>query len=798
MDQPLGNSGSLSPPAGERRRSCPVVATCQRWRSGGRRKAEVLPPSEAGQRAQGSPVATPVMMLFSRRKKQNEEARKRLEYQMCLAREAGADDILDISKCELSEIPVSVFSMCRVLQKKVLIVHSNHLTTLQSKSCNIHDLSMLKILDLHDNRIASLPEEIGQLSALQVLNVERNHLKSLPTSLASLAQLQTLNLKGNKIRKLPESLSGLRSLRTLDISQNQIRFLPQDLAYIRTLESLSLDAEDLTYPPAPVCSNGTEAIKQFLCQELGIEYMPPSQYLLPVLESDGHVPDCDTVDGTFRQQVLEAEKWQSKFMDYEMKKGSGTCCLEQKQQEKLAFERRLNEEQRERTQLILQNSSQKEQVLKTVKREQGKLDQGLRNQQRHMEVERQRLQEELKRGEDGAMNLIRNLLVDNERRKQNSMLIESLEKERVRMEQLMAITQEDNERLRKKDVAVAMQEMLSESSMNKILQMVYETRRQQLVDEASSSKAEMDRRLQQIQTFQQLDQHKTLGKILSEAEMQKIAFEALQVKKDSEHTRIRDQINLIENELLQLTKIELDRRESDLENLQETLGSERQVLGDLLQQLLKEKRLREKELGDLLMELEKKHETSQENYWLIQYQRLLDQKPLSLRAQEEGVEKALVDLLSELSADRYLPLFAHQRVTLKMLRYMTAEDLQQIGVKETQLQRAILGRVQELLPAEDWSSPSVPTKDVATDLSETQPSAPAADEVGPSSSREPSAPVCEAMVQTECVVCMERECQMIFLTCGHVCCCYTCGMELCTCPLCRKDIEQKIRMYRTS
>ncbi|XP_062929903.1 E3 ubiquitin-protein ligase LRSAM1 isoform X1 [Mobula hypostoma] len=732
------------------------------------------------------------MMLFSRRKKQNEGARKRLEYQMCLAREAGADDILDISKCELSEIPASVFSMCRVLQKKVLIIHSNHLATLQPKSCNIQDLSLLKILDLHDNRLVSLPEDMGQLSSLQVLNLEQNHLKSLPNSLTALAQLQTLNLKGNRIRKLPETLSGLKSLRTLDISQNQIHFLPQDLAYIRTLESLSLDVEDMTYPLASVCSNGTEAIKQFLCKELRIEYMPPSQYLLPVLESDGHMPDSDNVDGTFQQQVMEAEKWQSKFMDYEKRK-------EQKQQEKLEFERRLNEEQRERTQLILQNSSHKEQVLKSVKQEQGKLEQGLRDQQRYMEEERQRLQAELKRGEVGAMSLIRNLLEDNERRKQNSMLIESLEKERVRMEQLMAITQEENERLRKKEVAAAMQEMLSETTLNRILQTVYETKRQQLVDEASTSMAQMDGRLQQVQAFQQLDQHKTIGQILGEAEMQKMAFEALQVKKDREHTRIRDQIKLIENELMQLTHLELDRRESDLENLQENLASERQVLSDLLQQLLKEKRLREEELGELLLEMEKKHETSQENYWLIQYQRLMDKKPLSLRAQEEGVEKALVDLLTELSADHYLPLFAHHRITLKMLRYMTAEDLRQVGVKESRLQRAILGRVQELLPAEDWRSPPVPTKDVADDLGEVQASAPVEDEVGPSSPVEPSAPVPEqVLAQSECVVCMERESQMIFLPCGHVCCCHTCGMELHTCPLCRKEIEQKIRMYRTT
>lgn len=33
------------------------------------------------------------------------------------------------------------------------------------------------------------------------------------------------------------------------------------------------------------------------------------------------------------------------------------------------------------------------------------------------------------------------------------------------------------------------------------------------------------------------------------------------------------------------------------------------------------------------MELEHKSESNQQNYWMIQYQRLLDAKPLSLRMQ---------------------------------------------------------------------------------------------------------------------------------------------------------------------
>ncbi|CAM2103819.1 unnamed protein product [Caretta caretta] len=108
------------------------------------------------------------MLLFFRKRKPSDAARKRLEYQMCLAKEAGADDILDISKCELSEIPYGAFATCKVLQKKVLIVHTNNLTSLVPKSCSLLNLITVKVLDLHDNQLTSLPDDIGQLTYLQV------------------------------------------------------------------------------------------------------------------------------------------------------------------------------------------------------------------------------------------------------------------------------------------------------------------------------------------------------------------------------------------------------------------------------------------------------------------------------------------------------------------------------------------------------------------------------------------------------------------------------------------------------
>uniref|UniRef100_A0A3Q2ZWH6 Leucine rich repeat and sterile alpha motif containing 1 n=1 Tax=Kryptolebias marmoratus TaxID=37003 RepID=A0A3Q2ZWH6_KRYMA len=683
------------------------------------------------------------MPLFSRKRRSNKDSQKRLEYQLCRSKEAGADDILDVSGCELAEVPSSVFSICRVLQKKVLILHTNELRSLLPRGCDISSFSTLKVLDLHDNKLSSLPEDLGKLTTLQILNVEKNRLKVLPESIGNLQLLQTLNLK-NVLTELPSSVGSLRSLRTLDLSDNNILQLPVALASIRTLESLTLDAAAMTYPPAAVCSEGTESVQRFLCC-LGQEYVPPSQYLLPVLESDCSKQDPDCLDG------LE-EAWKNKFTDYEKRK---------KQQEKLAFERHLEEKQKEHTQLLLMNNFHKENVLNSA---QERVDQGFSLQQRAQEAERQLVLEKVRQAEDNISGRISSLLMDNSRQKKSAEFLQAMEED-IRVEQLTAITQEEADSLRKRDVAM-------------------ET---------------LDRKFDRMLSLQVLDKSKAIAQILQELqeEMQKAAFQALQLQKDAVHGYIRNQIRLIEGELMQVTKLEIKRRNLDSESLQEVLVEQRTALSDLLQQLLKQRDQREQELRQVLME--KKSESNHQNYWMIQYQRLLDAKPLSLRMQESGVEEELVNLLCRLSAQHYLPVLAHHRITTEALWHMTTSDLKKVGISEAGVQKALLSWARERRPT--GCSKAVEQEEEAV------PSAPSFPNIAivptPSPPRSPGTPVTpsapvpvEEPGSSECVVCMETGSRVIFLPCGHICCCQVCSDALQNCPLCRSNICQRIRLYQ--
>lgn len=734
------------------------------------------------------------MPLFFRKRKPSDDSKKRLEYQLCLSKEAGADDILDISACELSEVPSSAFSICKVLQKKVFILHNNELRSLLPKGCDISTLAALKVLDLHENKLTSLPEDIGKLASLQILNVEKNRLKALPESIGDLRFLQTLNLKGNCLGELPSSVGSLCSLRTLDVSDNKIVELPKALVYVRTLESFTLDAATMSYPPASVCTEGTESIQRFLCTELGEEYCPPSQYLLPVLENDCGKQNSDCLDG------LE-EAWQNRFSDYEKRK-------EQKNQAKLDFERHLEEKKNEHTQLILMNNSRKENILNSVRQEQERLELGVSQQQRAQEAERLLVLEKVRQAEDNISSRISNMLMDKNRQKKSAEFLQALEEERIRMEHLTAITQEEANSLRKKEVAVAMQKMLSDSCAMSLLQEASDFRRKNLVSEAYRSLENLDRKFDKMLSLQVLDKSKAIAHILQEEEMQKAAFQALQLQKDAVHGYIRNQIKLIEGELLQLTRLEVKRRNLDAENLQEVLVEQRTALSDLLQQLLKQRDQREQELRQVLVEMEQKSESNQQNYWMIQYQRLLDAKPLSLRMQEAGVEKELVNLLCKLSAQHYLPILAHNRVTAEALRHMNSSDLKKLGINEIGIQKALLNWARNQQPEGAYKSVQQDEEEEVVPSAPTPPSPPSFPSTSaiqmPSPPLTPGTPVTpsapspvEGSGSSECVVCMEKGSQVIFLPCGHVCCCQLCSEALQNCPLCRGSISQRVRLYHS-
>lgn len=49
--------------------------------------------------------------------------------------------------------------------------------------------------------------------------------------------------------------------------------------------------------------------------------------------------------------------------------------------------------------------------------------------------------------------------------------------------------------------------------------------------------------------------------------------------------------------------------------------------------------------------------------------------------------------------------------------------------------------------------------------------------------------------QKTCKVCLDKEVGMVFLPCGHLCCCVSCAPAVRKCPICRGEIKGTVRTY---
>ena len=70
----------------------------------------------------------------------------------------------------------------------------------------------------------------------------------------------------------------------------------------------------------------------------------------------------------------------------------------------------------------------------------------------------------------------------------------------------------------------------------------------------------------------------------------------------------------------------------------ELMAEKRDTLTKLLLDLIEKKQARAEDLQKIMREMEGEKEKEHENYWLIQYQKLLDSKPKGLAAAEDKLD----------------------------------------------------------------------------------------------------------------------------------------------------------------
>uniref|UniRef100_A0A8C9U1T8 Leucine rich repeats and calponin homology domain containing 3 n=1 Tax=Scleropages formosus TaxID=113540 RepID=A0A8C9U1T8_SCLFO len=188
----------------------------------------------------------------------------------------------DLSRNRLPELPVEV---CTFVSLESLNLHQNclrslpeglvHLQALTYLNISRNQLSTLpapvcslplKVLIACNNKLLSLPEEIGQLRQLTELDVSCNEIQVLPPQVGQLEALRDLNIRRNNLVRLPPELAELPLVR-LDFSCNKVTSIPVCYRNLRHLQSIVLDNNPLQSPPAQICIKGKIHIFKYLNME---------------------------------------------------------------------------------------------------------------------------------------------------------------------------------------------------------------------------------------------------------------------------------------------------------------------------------------------------------------------------------------------------------------------------------------------------------------------------------------------------------------------------------------------------
>ncbi|KAH8859173.1 Leucine-rich repeat-containing protein 69 [Schistosoma japonicum] len=623
------------------------------------------------------------------------------------------DDTFDLSSCELKMIPDGTFSLVKVLLKKKLYFQQNSLQKLDSGG-KLTNLQNIVLLDISSNQFKQLPNDIHELKCLQVLNASKNLLSKLPPTIIALSQLIFLNVEDNHLTELPSDFGKLQEITKLYLKNNPLLSLPKQLCLLKNLKELTISYDHIRYPTSDICKLGLTEIMRYLCKE---EETKPCE-LVSDCKNLAAISHITPVDMSITSSEMNKQTMQTCLSNLSP---SSDFDNRRKEENLLALElERQSIESRLAEQGLNTKANQNKQMLMQLAEEESRVCAELSAIQNKRKQERSALLSNVTVAEHDTAEIIKQILSINKSAKQ----IEKME-DMISANQFSENISADYSalsRLKRNEILASMQEMLS------------------VTDNAYA-----------IHTMN-----------LNSTKLHSL----------SNHDSTSEYV-----EQILANKPERSRVNQRTEVNQRVLDECRSELLLLLTQLISEQQNRQKELRKRLEEMEQQKKDDQLDFWLVQYQRILDSKPPNPNIQK---------ILNNAQCMEYLPNFQRHAITYSIMKTMTDDDLKEIGIHN-------LGARREILKQTDLYKMKTSDETKTLNMSESlttsyvTPSAPEANIV--------LSDEITARVENECCICQDAMCSTIFLPCGHVCCCKTCSGSVMDCPLCRSNIHNRIQLH---
>lgn len=468
-------------------------------------------------------------------------------------------------------------------------------------------------------------------------------------------------------------------------------------------------------------------------------------------------------------------------------------------QERLALEEQMERSQKREAEVQANRRQDQTRLLSDLAEEQSRLESEIQVIQQQRDEDRRQLISYLYEAESKADELISHLLALNEQQRDPKVLAATAEAEMKELEEMLAVRQESVQ-LRRLDVFSAMQGLLEEEIHKEKVRCQYEANRDRVVQLALIGEEIMDQQIQVVLESSGKDRQELINGLLEDESFQREAFAALFIRQDVRNQQLLHQMALVQEELGSLTRIETKKKDLQVDFELSCLEEKRRMLTELLTELMRQQEQRQKQLLAWLEEAERRRDQAAADYWLMQYQRLMDSQPASLLTNQSTMDPALRELLFCAGAERFVPFFTRREVTIEQLCIMGDEELKEVGVNKAEIRAAILRAVEDFVKAKEVVSHKLARLQSTELPSAPEAALPEAEERPASVFQLPEEAAVDEetgarVVENECVVCMDKKCGLIFMPCGHVCCCVACGEGMLSCPLCRQDITQQVQLF---
>lgn len=690
------------------------------------------------------------MLLFGK-PTNDTDTRARLERKLYIAKESP-EPLFDLSECELRQVPSGTYSICKVYRKECLYLHINSLQTLEEGG-QLSDLYLIKVINLSSNRFSQLPNDIRYFVNLTELYLQDNLIKSLPDSIQFMQSLQILDVSNNKLKSLTPSLGKLKCLTILKLTDNEdLTELCPELCFATNLTFLEIDGEQFVFPPPEVATQLTVEIMKYLCAKMNVEYSPPL-----AIESDISIIQSpnSVIDPFAKHNALTWEEQEAAIVEQE---------------------KRLHRAAKE----------QREKFLNKIMQEQMELDQEIAKVQMEKEMDRQKLIKSIQEDEQEIECLVKNFIQSEYLKPE--VIQQQLAYEQAEHDRLLEITRQNYDNVRKADVLRAMEMLIEED---------YSIKHSKKYHEDSFNNMKQSMLLQDLEVSEKLtellnakDQSRTalVKQLLEDQDVQMAIVASLLEKVDARSWSLNQEISIISLHLARLSVIEQEKKKLHISYNYNELLQQRVHLINLLDDLFDQQNKRRKQLVDTLREMESESNASND-FWLKNYQKLMESAPKTILDIGQCLDPALANYLLQEGVIHCLPFLVKFLFSGEPLLNITPEELKSNGVMLTSDREGIIRAINAYVGAKSQNH----NFEASTSL---QPSAPPdlTDEQN-CTGMVPTNKTADFVTEAECVICMDAKSEVVFVPCGHMCCCHPCSnKEMDSCPMCRSSIERKIKV----